>query len=48
MIVAAAAAGAVGFIRVFLEALDSGINFFGGVMEKDLRTGRAPVGIWTN
>jgi hypothetical protein len=32
--------------RTILAALDRGILRLGGQLEKDLKTGRAPLGIW--
>ena len=31
-----------------ITAIDKGILLFGGQLEKDLKSGRAPVTIWTN
>jgi Flp pilus assembly pilin Flp len=31
-----------------LKVLDTGIKKLGGQLEKDLKTGRAPLGIWKN
>lgn len=44
--VAVVAAGALS--RLILQTLDNGIKRLGGQLEKDLKTGRAPVGIWEN
>ena len=40
------AAGAM--TRQLLKVLDNGILRLGGQLEKDLKTGRAGVGIWKN
>lgn len=37
-------AGALG--RAVIAALDKGVLRIGGQLEKDLKTGRAPLGIW--
>jgi hypothetical protein len=34
--------------RGILNSIDIGIHLLGGQLEKDLKTGRAPVGIWEN
>jgi hypothetical protein len=44
--VAVVAAGSIA--RKILESIDKGILRLGGQLEKDLKTGRAPVDIWQN
>ena len=39
---------AVLLARGILSALDQGILKLGSQLEKDLKTGRAPLGIWSN
>ncbi|MEK7689508.1 MAG: hypothetical protein AAB425_00650 [Bdellovibrionota bacterium] len=48
LILGAAVAGAVGMARAIFSALDSGILRLGGQLEKDLKSGRAPIDIWKN
>lgn len=48
LILSAVVTGAVALARVILASLDKGILILGGQLEKDLRTGRADVGIWKN
>lgn len=37
----------VGITRVMIDGVDNGILLFGGVLEKDLQTGRMPAGAWS-
>jgi hypothetical protein len=46
MVLSFAVVGAAALGRAVLAALDEGIQSFGGQLEKDLKTGRMPVGIW--
>ena len=39
---------AVAMAKGILTVLDKGILRLGGQLEKDLKTGRAPLGVWTN
>jgi Flp pilus assembly pilin Flp len=48
LILSVVIAGAGLLSRKLIEVLDSGILKLGGQLEKDLKTGRAPVGIWEN
>jgi hypothetical protein len=41
-------AGAIAFSRRILGVLDKAILSVGGQLEKDLKTGRAPLGVWRN
>lgn len=34
--------------RALIGVMDKGILQFGGVLEKDLKTGRAPLNVWKN
>ena len=40
--------GAVQISQAGLKAIDGGIAVLGATLEKDLKTGRADVGIWDN
>jgi hypothetical protein len=40
--------GASALGKAILNVLDNGILVFGGQLEKDLHTGKAPVSVWTN
>ncbi|OFZ79161.1 MAG: hypothetical protein A2583_00520 [Bdellovibrionales bacterium RIFOXYD1_FULL_53_11] len=40
--------GAAALMRGIIQAIDKGILRLGGQLEKDLRTGRAPIDIWKN
>lgn len=40
--------GASTLARTILKALDKGILNLGSQLEKDLKTGRAPIGVWEN
>ena len=35
-------------VRVILKAFDAGMLRFGGQLERDLKVGRAPLGVWEN
>lgn len=48
LILSASVVGAGLVSRQVLKALDTGILKLGGQLEKDLKTGRASVGIWQN
>ncbi len=39
---------AVALTRGILGALDRGVLRLGGQLEKDLKSGRAPLGVWSN
>jgi hypothetical protein len=40
--------GAVTFSRAILNTLDKAVLRVGGQMEKDLKSGRAPLNVWEN
>lgn len=40
--------GTSALAKAILSTLDNGIVTFGGALEKDLHTGKAPDGDWTN
>ncbi len=40
--------GAITFARTMIGTLDKGILQFGGVLEQDLKTGRATLDVWQN
>ncbi len=48
LILSVVVAGAGLLSRKLIEALDSGVLKLGGQLEKDLKTGRAPVDVWEN
>jgi Flp pilus assembly pilin Flp len=48
LILSVAVVGASAMARGLLKALDEGILRFGAELEKNLKTGRAPVSIWKN
>jgi Flp pilus assembly pilin Flp len=48
LILAAAVIGAASLARTLLGVLDQGILKLGGQLEKDLKTGRAPLNVWRN
>lgn len=48
LILSAVVLGAVQLARGFLTILDQGILRLGGQLEKDLKTGRAPLSVWQN
>lgn len=39
---------AAGLARALVAVMDSGILMLGGQLEKDLKTGRAPLNVWQN
>lgn len=48
LILSASVLGAGQLARLIMRAFDSGIGRLGGQLEKDLKTGRAPLGVWEN
>jgi Flp pilus assembly pilin Flp len=48
LIMSAVLVGAVGLAKGILNVLDRGVLRLGGQLEKDLKTGRAPVHVWRN
>lgn len=48
LILSAAVIGAAALARTLLGVLDQGILRLGGQLEKDLKTGRAPLNVWRN
>ena len=48
LILSAIVVGCVKFTQVILAILDKGILTLGSQLEKDLKTGRAWLGIWKN
>jgi hypothetical protein len=48
LIISACVLGATQMARVFLRVLDEGILRLGAQLEKDLKTGRAPLYVWKN
>lgn len=48
LILSLTVATAIGLAKGILGAVDSGILRLGGQLEKDLKTGRAPLNVWIN
>ncbi len=48
VILSACVTGSVALARQILSALDTGIVRIGAQLEKDLKTGRAPLSVWQN
>lgn len=48
LILSASVIGAAQLGKAILSALDNGILKLGGDLEKDLKTGRAPLNVWEN
>lgn len=48
LILSVVIAGAGLLSRKLIQVLDTGVLKLGGQLEKDLKTGRAPVDIWKN
>jgi hypothetical protein len=48
LILSASVLGAGQLARMIMKSFDSGISRLGGQLEKDLKTGRAPLGVWEN
>lgn len=48
LILSACVVGATQMARQLLNILDKGILRVGGQLEKDLKTGRAPLHVWSN
>ena len=48
LILSVSVVGAGAISRKIVETLDKGILRLGGQLEKDLKTGRADIGIWEN
>jgi Flp pilus assembly pilin Flp len=40
--------GAASFARVIMSSLDRAVLRLGGQLEKDLKSGRAPLSVWEN
>ncbi len=48
LLLSAVVVGAGALARAIMSALDKGILTLGGQLEKDLKTGRAPLSVWKN
>lgn len=48
LVLSVAVVGAAAIARTLLGVIDQGLLVFGGQLEKDLKTGRAPVNVWIN
>lgn len=48
LLLSATVIGAATLGRLTLRALDRGSLLVGGQLEKDLKTGRVPLNVWTN
>lgn len=48
LILAVVVIGSVALSRTILNALDKGILKLGGQLEKDLKSGRLPLRVWSN
>lgn len=48
LILSVATVGAAALARTIINVLDKGVLRIGGQLEKDLKTGRAPLGVWKN
>ncbi len=48
VLLAAIVIGASAMARQILQTLEQGVLRLGGQLERDLKTGKAPLGIWTN
>jgi hypothetical protein len=48
LILSATVLGAAALGRAILGSLDRGVLFIGGTLEKDLKSGRAPLDVWKN
>jgi Flp pilus assembly pilin Flp len=48
LILSVSVVGATQLVRQILKVLDQGILRLGGQMEKDLKSGRAPLNVWEN
>ncbi len=48
LILSATVVGAAALARQIINALDNGILKMGATLERDLKTGRAPLDIWEN
>ena len=48
LILSVTVVGAIAFGRAVIRALDSGVLTLGGQLEKDLKTGRAPLSVYSN
>ena len=48
VILSASAVGAIQLGKKILLSLDNGILFLGAQLERDLKTGRAPLDVWQN
>jgi hypothetical protein len=48
LLLSASVGVAVALARGLVQAIDKGILFLGGQLEKDLKTGRADPGVWRN
>jgi Flp pilus assembly pilin Flp len=48
LLLSIAVVGAAALARAIMDVLDKGILKLGGQLEKDLKTGRAPLSVWKN
>lgn len=48
LILSATVLGATQLARQILNSMDKGVLRLGGQLEKDLKTGRAPLSVWEN
>lgn len=48
VMLAAIVVGASAMARQILQTLEQGVLRLGGQLEKDLKTGKAPLHVWTN
>jgi hypothetical protein len=48
VILSASVYGAVQLSRQIVKALDAGVLRLGGQLEQDLKSGRAPLNVWSN
>ena len=48
LILSVVVVGASQLIKLIIQSIDRGILRLGGDLEKDLKTGRAPVSVWKN
>jgi hypothetical protein len=48
LILSACVIGAAEFTRQLVKIIDKGVLHLGADLEKDLKTGRAPISVWEN
>ena len=48
LILSACVVGASSLARGLIKMLDTGVLRLGATLERDLKTGRAPLGVWKN